>query len=248
MAGDIQKPITLEGKKRLLGWGLVGVMVFLFAGLAMAYLVYSRLETTLQEMQIAYAAEKGKTKELGRQVEGLLKSMERARAQEQAYMKTRQASQQEKMKMKEEALSLKTSIKQMQGAYAIEQANTLKMRQTAKNLLNVMEQAQVQLKTLDRIHKAAVKEKHRLASESMRLKTTVKQLQTAYASEQAKTNSLTHQVDQLDKSVERSQDRVHSLEQAEKGRRMVRDIEREWKEKAENWGKDISKVVNQMFY
>lgn len=248
MAEDFQKPMTLERKKRLLGWGLVGIMVFLFAGLAMAVLVYSKIETTLQESQMAYANEQGRTERLTQKAEVLLKAVEEGQARERTLRESQRAFKGEKVGLEGDVAKLEAAVVRWQSAYSTEQAKTKMLTKTAKDLLAVMEQAQAQLKSLENGLKVSQKEKASMEEKTRSFETALTRWQTAHAAEQTKNRMLNERAEKLTKLAERSQDRVYSFEQAEKGRNMVIDKEREWKEKAGNWGKGFRKALNQIFF
>ncbi len=240
--------MTLEGKKRILGWGLVGVMVFLFAGLAVAVLVFSKLETTLQESQTAYANEQGRTESLTQKTEDLLKAVEEGQARERTLRESARAARNEKIELEATISKLNAAVVRWQAGYATELAKTKKLTETAKDLLAVMGQAQAQLKSLENGLKVSQKEKASMEEKTKSFETALRRWQTAHAAEQTKNRMLNERAEKLTKLAERSQDRVYSLEQAEKGRNMTIDKEREWKEKAENWGKGFHKALNQIFF
>jgi chromosome segregation protein len=236
------------GKKRLVGWGLMLVLILMIAGMVMAYSTYENLEASLQELQAVYAKEQAKNKRLAREVQNLTRTVEQAKARENDMSQASKISRDEKNQLELKASKLETAVKRWQIAYTSENEKTEKLSQTARELLNVMEQAQTQIKALNQSLKAANEEKDRLESEAMRLKTTVRQLQTTYGTEEAKNRELVKQVSDLEDKVDDAQERVHSLEQAEKGRVMMIDKEREWQEKAKNWGTGYRKAFERIFF
>ena len=240
--------MALGGKKQLVGWGLVCVLVLMIVGMVMAYSTYGNLENSVQELQAAYATEQVKSKRLAQKVQSLTRTMEQAQARENDRSQKEKVSQEEKSQLELRASKLETEVKRWQIAYTNELEKTKKLSQTARELLNVMEQAQAQIKSLNRSLKAALEEKARLESESMSLKTAVKQLQTTYATEQAKNKGLGRKVDELTRRVEQANDRVRSLEQAKIGQAMFEEKRREWEEKSKTWGTGYRKAFERIFF
>ena len=243
-----KEPMTPNGKKWILWLTFMGALILLAGGITMAYSLYTELEASLQEVKVAHAAERGKTQRLTQKVDESLKAIKGAQKREQALNQSRRDSEQEKQRLQSKAAKLKTSIQQLQGAYAAEQAQTQKLAQAARDLLQVVERAQDQMKVLNDNLQASKKKNDKLKSKGSKLKTAVKQLQTVYASEQARTQQLTRVAENLSKENIKAQDIVENLQEREKGIMAMNNKRINFEEAQKNWGKGFRLAIRRMFY
>ena len=240
--------MTVAGNKRILGWAVASVLVLMTGAMGTAYGLYAKLESSLQRLQVAYTGEQSKNQDLSRRLEEITRAMEQNQARAKDLVKNTQAADEEKQKLLVKVANQETEIKRWQIAFTAEQEKTKKLSATAKELLQVMEQAQVQLKTLNESYRSSLEDKRKLTGENQHLKAAVKQLQTTYATSQAENTDLTKQVEGLTESANQAKDRVQTLEEAERGRAMMEDKERDWKERSENWGHDVRKELKLIFF
>lgn len=240
--------MTAKSKKGILWLTFVGSLILLVGGMTMAYSLYKDIEASLREIQTAYANEQGRTKKLSQKAEDLLKAVEEGQARERALRESQRAFKEEKVGLEGDVAKLEAAVVRWQFAYSTEQAKTRKLTETAKDLLAIMEQAQARLKSLEDGLKVSRKEKASMEEKTKSFETALKRWQTAHAAEQTKNRMLNERAEKLTKLAEQAQDRVQTLEEAEKGRRMKRDHEREWKEMAKNWGKDYGKAFKFIFF
>ncbi len=240
--------MTPKGKTRVLWLTFVGALILLVGGMTMAYSLFRDLEASLREVQTAYANEQGRTERVTQKAEDLLKAVEEGQARERTLRESQRAARDEKIELEAKVSKMEAAVVRWQTAYTTEQAKAKKLTQTAKDLLGIMEQAHARLKSLEDGYKVSKKEKAKLGEKAKTLETALKRWQTAHAAEQTKNRMLNERAEKLTKIAEQAQERVHTLEQAEIGRRMKRDIEREWEEKAEDWGKDLGKAYKFMFF
>jgi len=236
------------GKRRLLGWALFGVLVLMIGGMALAYSVYAKLDTALQELQVANGVEQRKKQELLTMVQGLTQATEEARRRESELVQKHRGSDAENSQLELKASKLETEVKRWQIAYTTEQEKTRKLSQTAQDLLTVMEQAQSRLKGIEEGYKATKQEKADLEEKAKNLEIALKRWQAAHAAAEAKSRFLNQKVEQLSAALKESQEHAYALEQAEKGRIMQLDKEREWKEMEENWGEGYRKALERTFF
>ena len=87
-----------------------------------------------------------------------------------------------------------------------------------------------------------------MKSEGMKLKASLKQLQTTHAAEQAKTKELTQEVEKTSKAMEQAQDRVMSLEERRKGEMMKRNGRINVEEAHKTWGKGFKQAIDRIFF
>ncbi len=217
-------------------------------GVSMAYSLYKDLESTVREAQDAYAQEQDKSQILSQKTEQLLKAVDQGLAREKQLRENQQAVKDDKVRLEAEISNLEASVVRWQTAYSTEQAKTKKLTETAKDLLGVMEQAQTRLKSLEEGLKETQKVNTRLDTKNKKLEVALKRWQTSHAAEQSKNRMLKERADKLTKIAEKAEDRVHNLEQAEIGRRVKRDIEREWEEKSKSWGTDLGRSFKFIFF
>jgi len=234
--------MTTDGKKKILWLTFTVALVLLAGGVVMAYSLYKELEASLREVQSAYTTEKSGSERLAQKVDELLDAVEEGREREKSLRESQRAARDETIELEAKVSKMEAAVVRWQTAYTTEQAKTKKLTQTAKDLLGIMEQAHARLKSLEDGYKVSKKEKAKLGEKAKTLETALKRWQTAHAAEQTKNRMLNERAEKLTKIAEGAQDRVHTLEQAEIGRRVKRDFEREWQEKAKNWGKDYGKA------
>ncbi len=237
-----------DGKKKILWLTFTVALVLLAGGVIMAYSLYRDIEAPLREVQSAYTTERRGSERLAQKVDELLDAVEAGRQREKSLRESQRAARDEKIELEAKISKLEAAVVRWQTAYTTEQAKTKKLTETAKDLLRVMELAQVRLKTLEDGYKASQSEKAKLEEKSKNFETALKRWQTAHAAAQTKNRVLTQRVDKLTKIAEQAQDRVHTLEEAEKGRRAKIETERLWEEKAENWGKDLGRAFKFIFF
>ena len=251
--------MTQARRKEIVWWILIGILVLLGGGMVMSYSLHTKLETAFQEKQIEYAIEKGKTKTLTENVAELVKVMEQAQLREKTLKERLMASEEEKVRLQVKGGELATALQESQTAYATEQDRTKDLTQRVVELLKAMEQVQAQvMKTVERAQarvvaleqsqKAAEEEKSRLKSEGVKLKASLKHLQTTHAAEQAKTKELTQEVEKTSKAMEQAQDRVMSLEEKRKGEMMKRNGRINVEEAHKTWGKSFKQAIDRIFF
>ncbi len=240
--------MTPKGKTRILWLTFVGSLILLVGGITMAYSLYKDLEASLREVQTAYATEQGRSDRLTQKAENLLKAVEEGQVRERALRESQRAARDEKIGLEAKISKMEAAVVRWQTAYTTEQAKTKKLTQTARDLLGVMEQAQIRLKSLEDGYKVSRRERSRLQKKANTFETALKRWQTAHAAELTKNRVLTQRTQKLTKIAEEARDRVHNLEQVEKGRRAKIEMERLWEEKSENWGKDLGKAFKFIFF
>ncbi len=240
--------MTTNSKKKILWLTFTVALVLLAGGVVMAYSLYKELEASLQEVRSAYSKEKRGSERLVKKVDELLDTVKEGRERETSLREARREARDEKVEMEAKISKMEAAVVRWQTAYTTEQAKTRKLTETARDLLGVMEQAQVRIKSLDDGYKVARKEKSRLEAKTKTLETALKRWQTSHAAEQAKNRMLNERAEKLTKLAEQAQDRVHTLEQIEIGRKTKLDLERKWQERAKGWGKNISKGFRFVFF
>ncbi len=240
--------MTTDGKKKILWLTFTVALVLLAGGVVMAYSLYKDLEASLRAVQTAYANEQGRTERVTQKAEDLLKAVEEGQVRERALRESQRAARDDKIELEAKVSKMEAAVVRWQTAYTTEQAKTKKLTETAKDLLGVMEQAQVRLKSLGDGYKVSRREKVKLEENAKTLETALKRWQTAHAAEQTKNRVLTQRTQKLTMIAEEARDRVHNLEQAEKGRKAKIEIERLWKEKSDKWGKDLGKAFKFIFF
>ncbi len=171
-------------QRKITWWVLVGALGLLGSGMLIAYSTYTKRATALQQLQTAYATEQAKTKKLTQKADELLKALE----------ESQRASGQEQGQLEAKAAKLATAFQQVQTAYATEQAKTKKLTQKADELLKALEQAQTRVKALEESHRASGQEQGQLEAKAAKRATAVQELQTAHATEQAKTKKSTQEM------------------------------------------------------
>jgi chromosome segregation ATPase len=216
--------------------------------MTMAYSLYKDLETSLREVQTAYANEQGRSDRLTQKAEDLLKAVAEGQVRERDLRESQRAARDEKIELEAKFSKLEAAVVRWQTAYSTEQVKTKKLTETAKALLGVMEQAQVRLNSLEDGLKVSEREKTRLEVKTKNFETALKRWQTAHAAEQTKNRMLNERSEKLTKIAEKAQDRVHTLEQAEIGRKTKRDFESEWNERSKNWGKGFGRSFKFIFF
>jgi tetratricopeptide (TPR) repeat protein len=154
----------------------------------------TKLATAFQQVQTAYATEQAKTKKLTQKADELLKALEQAQTRVKALEESQRASGQEQGQLEAKAAKLATAFQQVQTAYATEQAKTKKLTQKADELLKALEQAQTRVKALEESHRASGQEQGQLEAKAAKRATAVQELQTAHATEQAKTKKSTQEM------------------------------------------------------
>ena len=240
--------MTTDGKKKILWLTFTVALVLLAGGVVMAYSLYKDLEASLRAVQTAYANEQGRTERVTQKAEDLLKAVEEGQARERTLRESQRAARDEKIELEAKVSKMEAAVVRWQTAYTTEQAKTKKLTQTAKDLSGIMEQAQARLKSLEDGFKITRREKASLEKKTKGFETALKRWQTAHAAEQTKNRMLNERAEKLTKIAEQAQDRVHTLEQAEIGRRMKRDFEREWHERSANWGKGFGRAFKFIFF
>jgi tetratricopeptide (TPR) repeat protein len=104
---------------------------------------------------------------------------------------------------------LETALGELQTAYAAEQAETQKLTQEAEALVKAMEQAQARVKAVEGSHRAARQAKGKFEAKATKLAkdtklaTALRELQTPYATEQAKTQKPTKEMAKTPEPVSR---------------------------------------------
>jgi len=237
---------------------MIGILLFLGAGMVTAYSIYTRIETTLKDLQIAYAIEQTKTEKLSQKADELSNRMEQARARERALEEKQGASEQEKSEWQAKSEKIETDLKKLQAAYTTEQARTKMLTQTGGQLLKAVEQAQAQLKALEEARarvkvleqsqKVSSQEKSKLQAQSKRLQQAHQVLRRAYTAEEGKTKKLTQKVQDQSKTVKQAEERIKSLEARQKGEMMKVEKELQWKRQAEGWGKGFREAIDRIFF
>jgi chromosome segregation ATPase len=154
----------------------------------------TKLETALGELQTAYATEQAKTKKLTQKAEALVKAMEQAQARVKAVEGSHRAAEQARGKLEAKGTKLETALRELQTAYATEQAKTKKLTQKAEALVKAMEQTQARVKAVGESRRAAGQAKGKLEAKGTKLETALQELQTPYATEQAKTQKPTKEM------------------------------------------------------
>ena len=240
--------MTTDGKKKILWFTFTVAVVLLAGGVVMAYSLYKELETSLREVQSSYTTEKRGSERLAQKVDELLDAVEVGREREKSLRESQRASRDEKIELEAKISKMEAAVVRWQTAYSTEQFKTKKLTETAKDLLGVMEQAQVRLKSLEDGLKVSEREKTRLEVKTKNFETALKRWQTAHAAEQTKNRMLNERAEKLTKIAEKAQDRVHTLEQAEIGRKTKRDFESEWNERSKNWGKGFGRAFKFIFF
>ncbi|MEE9145311.1 MAG: hypothetical protein V3U06_11145, partial [Candidatus Binatia bacterium] len=122
------------------------------------------------------------------------------------------------------------------------------MEQVQAQVMKTVERAQARVVALEQSQKAAEEEKSRLKSEGVKLKASLKHLQTTHAAEQAKTKELTQEVEKTSKAMEQAQDRVKSLEEKRKGEMMKRNGRFNVEEARKSWGKSFKQALDRIFF
>ena len=191
-------------QRKITWWVLVGALGLLGSGMLIAYSTYTKRATALQEVQTAYATEQAKTKKLTQKADELLKALE----------ESQRASGQEQGQLEAKVTKLATAFQEVQTVYVTEQAKTKKLTQEADELLKVLEQAQTRVKALEESQRASGQEQGQLEAKATKLATAFQEVQTAYATEQAKTKKLTQKADELLKALGQAQTRVKALEES----------------------------------
>ncbi len=240
--------MTTDGRKKILWLTFTVALVLLGGGVVMAYSLYKDLEASLREVQSAYTTEKSGSERLAQKVDELLDAVEEGREREKSSRESQRAARDEKIELEAKISKMEAAVVRWQTAYTTEQAKTKKLTQTAKDLLGIMEQAQARLKSLEDGLKVTRREKASLEKKTKGFETALKRWQTAHAAEQSKNRMLNERAEKLTKIAEQAQDRVHTLEQAEIGRRVKRDHEREWHERSANWGKGFGRAFKFIFF
>ena len=193
--------------KKIKWWVIIGVLILLGSGVMV---VYSELETKLQ-------AEQAKTEKITQKTVKLSKIMEQAQARVRTLEESRSESVREKRKLRASSTMLKAALH-------AEQAKTGKLTQKTVKLSKIVEQAQAQVKTLEKSRRASEREKRKLQAKGTKPETSLQELQATYEAEQAKTKRLTEKVERLSKTMKQAQARVKALEKSagaseqEKGR------------------------------
>jgi len=138
--------------------GALGVLALglLATAMVIAYSTYTKLTTTLQELQRAHAAEQAKTRTLTQKADELSKALEQARAGMGALEESQKASEQEKKasaeqraKLEGKGAMLETALQELRTAHAVEQAKTRALAQKADELSKALEQGQARVKALE---------------------------------------------------------------------------------------------------
>ena len=138
--------------------GALGVLALglLASAMVIAYSTYTKLTTTLQELQRAHAAEQAKTRTLTQKADELSKALEQARAGMGALEESQKASEQEKKasaeqraKLEGKGAMLETALQELRTAHAVEQAKTRALAQKADELSKGLEQGQARVKALE---------------------------------------------------------------------------------------------------
>ena len=154
--------MTTDGKKKILWLTFTVAVVLLAGGVIMAYSLYRDIEAPLREVQSAYTTERRGSERLAQKVDELLDAVEEGRQREKSLRESQRAARDEKIELEAKISKLEAAVVRWQTAYTTEQAKTKKLTETAKDLLRVMELAQVRLKTLEDGYKASQSEKAKL--------------------------------------------------------------------------------------
>ncbi len=220
--------MTPKGKTRVLWLTFVGGLILLVGGMTMAYSLFRDIEASLREVQTAYVNERGRTERLTQKAEDLLKAVAEGQARERILTESQGAARIDKIELEAKISKLEAAVVRWQTGYTTELAKTKKLTKTARDLLGVMEQAQVRLKSLDDGYKVSQREKARLEEQAKIFETALKRWQIAHVAEKTKNRVLTERTQKLTKIAEEARDRVHTMEQADKGRKAKMEIERLW--------------------
>jgi len=248
--------MTQARRKEIIWWILIGILVLLGAGMAMSYSLHTKLEAALQELQIEYAIEKGKTKTLTEKVAEFVKQ---AQLREKALKDRLMASEEEKVRLQLKGGELATALQESQTAYATEQARTKDLTQRVVELLKAMEQVQAQVMksvaqaqarvvALERSQKAAEEEKSKVEARSRRIQQAHQVVRKALTAEEAKTKQLTQEIEKTSKAMKQAQDRVMSLEEKRKGEMMKREGRINVEEARRTWGKSFKQAIERIFF
>jgi len=193
-------------QRKITWWVVVGALGLLGSGMVFAYSTYTKRATAFQELQTAYATEQAKTKKLTQKADELLKAVE----------ESHRASEQAKGRLEAKGTKLETALRELQTAYAAEQAKTKKLTQKAEELVKAMEQTQARVKAVEESHRASEQAKDQLEAKATKLATAFQEVQTAYVTEQTKTKKLTQKADELLKALEQAQARVKAVEESQR--------------------------------
>jgi len=240
--------MTTDGKKKILWLTFTVAVVLLAGGVVMAYSLYKELETSLREVQSSYITEIRGSERLAQKVDELLDGVAEGREREKSLRESQRAARDEKIELEAKISKMEAAVVRWQTAYTTEQAKTRKLTETAKALLGIMEQAHAQLKSLGDGYKVSKKERAKLGERAKTLETALKRWQTAHAAEQTKNRMLNERAEKLTKIAQQAQDRAHTLEEAEKGRRAMIKMERLWEGKSDKWGEDLGKAFKFIFF
>ena len=183
---------------------LVGAVAagILGAGGVIAYLNYTRLDLTLQELRTAYASEQTAAKRLARKAEEQSKALEQAQARVKALEEGQKTSQEEATKLEAKSAKLETTVQGLQTAYASEQTAARGLAQRADELSRALEQAQGRVRFLEVSLKTAEQQKNEGEVKIAKLEAALQGLQTAYAGERATAKQLSQKTEELAKALE----------------------------------------------
>jgi tetratricopeptide (TPR) repeat protein len=190
--------------RKIRGVVLIGTLALglLGAGAAIGYLIYTKVDLTLQGLQTAYVAEQSAAKRLTRKTEELSKALEQAQSRVKALEDVHKVSEDERSKLEARTTKLENATQGLQTAFAAEQATSRRTAQRTEELAKSGEDTQAQVRTLDAIQKAWAQEKSALEARAGKLEAMVQTLQTASAAEQVKSAKLTQKTEELSKALE----------------------------------------------
>lgn len=106
---------------------------------------------------------------------------------------------------------LEASLQEVKVAHAAERGKTQRLTQKVDESLKAIKGAQKREQALNQSRRDSEQEKQRLQSQAAKLKTSIQQLQGAYAAEQAQTQKLAQAARDLLQVVERAQDQMKVL-------------------------------------